>query len=50
MEKSKYDTPRVKIYEMEENVNILAGTGTTPELGPTVNPFTPGDEEELDGE
>lgn len=32
MEKSKYDTPRVKIYEMEENLNILAGSGTTPKL------------------
>lgn len=50
MEKSKYDTPRVKIYEMEENVNILANTATTPGFGPTVTPFTPGDEEEVDGE
>lgn len=33
MEKSKYDTPRVKIYEMEENVNILANTATTPGFG-----------------
>lgn len=49
MEKSKYDTPRVKIYEMEENVNILAGTGTTPKLDPAVNPFISDGEEELDG-
>lgn len=50
MEKSKYDTPRVKIYEMEENLNILAGSGTTPKLAPAVNPFISDGEEELDGE
>ena len=50
MEKSKYDTTRVKIYEMEENLNILAGSGTTPKLDPAVNPFISDGEEELDGE
>ena len=50
MEKSKYDTPRVKIYEMEENLNILAGSGTTPKFDPAVNPFISDGEEDLDGE
>lgn len=48
--KKKYFLPAINVYNIVEAETILADSSNKPCFKPIIDGFTPGDEEELDGE
>ncbi|WP_449018518.1 hypothetical protein [Prevotella sp.] len=48
--KKKYFSPAINVYNIVEAEAMLADSSNKPGFKPIIDGFTPGDEEELDGE
>lgn len=48
--KKKYFSPTINVYNIVEAETILAGSGKEPGISVSIDGFTPGDVEELDGD
>ena len=48
--KKKYFLPAINVYNIVEAETILADSSNKPGFKPIIDGFTPGDEEELEGE